>query len=177
MDKKEWTPPALHPAKPRPYNPNALLDERVIDSIVAEAVSRDADPLPSETAVYARLAGTMLDAMRRAQLTESQQDIITNAFHDTTLALMVDAQRAGIVRPEPTKEEAWAAARADMAEHQRARYDAGLPVDEPAMTLLEVHCMACRRDLGQALIPASAAPHIERIACPGCEREGRGHSR
>ncbi len=181
---KNWEAPRLHgPFKPRPYNPDALLDDSVIDGIVAEAVSRDADPLPSETAVYARLASTMLDAMRRAKLTEAQQDIVTNAFHDTTLALMLDAQRAGVVSPEPTKEEAWANARATMAEHERALHDAGLspyapvkrPKDPDLCVVLDVRCMACRRDLGQALIPASAAPHVERIACPGCEREGRGH--
>ncbi len=170
--RKEWTPPELKVAKPRRYNPNALLDDAVID-----AMMDDAHPLPSETALYARLANTMLDAMQRAQLTDAQQDIVTNAFHDTTLALMLDAQRAGVVQPAATKEEIWAAVRADIAEHQRFRFDAGLP-DDPQMAVVDVHCMACRRDLGRALIPTSAASLLESsVACRGCGREGRGHNR
>lgn len=143
--------------------------EAMVDACVSACEELDVDDgtTPSEAALYNRITLRLVAAMHRAGMREPQMDIVVDEFLAAAKELAADAE-------------------ATVAEHQRARHDAGLcdcpwradaepepEPEEPQMVEIELTCGACRRSLGQALIPESIRPMVEPMKCPGCIREGR----
>lgn len=121
------------------------------ERLTVKAPWHDVPTGSSDDALYARLTTRLLGVMQRVGLTHAQMHEVIAEFF---------------------------AASQELADHvQDELADMAAPAREPEPVQwrsVQVHCRACRRDLGLVTVPLDLADKADNeVCCTGCQREGR----